>query len=203
MSANIVRVVKVGGSLFDMPRLGERLQRWLDAQPPATNILVAGGGELANSIRELDRLHGIGELPAHWLCVRAMAVTARVLVDLMPNSALVDDLESARQLTATRPFRSGIFDPMPLLMREEPKLPGVVLPHGWSVTSDSIAARVAELLSADELVLLKSNLPPCDGFEEAAGANYVDEFFPNIAGQLAGVRCVNLRDDRFPQHGLS
>ena len=69
--ANDVRVVKVGGSLFEMPQVSERLQAWIDAQRPATNVLIAGGGPLADSIRQLDGMHAIGEVPAHWLCVRA------------------------------------------------------------------------------------------------------------------------------------
>ena len=111
-----VRVVKVGGSLFDVPELNKRLERWLDDQPAATNFLIAGGGPLAESIRELDQLHTIGETPAHWLCVRAMGVTARLLLDLLADTALIDNLADAKKLIQSRPVRNAVFDSSLLLI---------------------------------------------------------------------------------------
>ena len=55
-----------------------------------------------------------------------------------------------------------IFDPSRFLETIEPTLDGETLPQSWDVTSDSIAARIARLLTCHELVLLKSCLPPPD-----------------------------------------
>ena len=72
----------------------------------------------------------------------------------------------------------------------EASLPPSPLPHRWSVTSDSIAARIAGCLSAEELVLLKSVDPP----EPAVcGPPFVDEHFAVACEALRRVRCVNLR----------
>ena len=44
-------VVKVGGSLFDLPHFGRRLRRWLDTLPQQRAVLVPGGGIAAESVR--------------------------------------------------------------------------------------------------------------------------------------------------------
>ena len=71
-------------------------------------------------------------------------------------------------------------------------MPGAVLPASWDVTSDSIAARVAQVLKASELVLLKSVDAPSRDADELAKLAIVDKFFPEIAGSIAW-RIVNLR----------
>ena len=48
-------VVKVGGSLFDWPDLGERLCRWLAVQEEKEILLVPGGGPTADVIRDCQR----------------------------------------------------------------------------------------------------------------------------------------------------
>ena len=69
--------------------------------------------------------------------------------------------------------------------------------QSWDVTSDSIAARIADLLGSDELVLLKSSLPEPQvaTLDEAAAAGFVDRCFPCYAAKLPLVRLVNLRDE--------
>ncbi len=54
-------VVKVGGSLFDLPDLGPRLVQFLARLPTREIILVPGGGPIADLIRKFDQLHGLGE----------------------------------------------------------------------------------------------------------------------------------------------
>ena len=199
MAGSAVRVVKVGGSLFDAPQLDQRLARWLRRQTSATNIFIAGGGKLADSIRQFDQLHAIGEEPSHWLCVRALSVTARILIDVLPEAALVDSLEEVRELIATRPSRICVFDPMPMLTGEQSQRGATPLPHSWEVTSDSIAAHLAELLGATELALLKSNLPDPSTIQQASEAHFVDPYFPTAAAKLPLVRCVNLRSEAFEE----
>ncbi len=46
-----VRVIKVGGSLFDWEGLRTKLAAWLAAQSDCQNVLIAGGGKLADAIR--------------------------------------------------------------------------------------------------------------------------------------------------------
>jgi aspartokinase-like uncharacterized kinase len=185
-----LRIVKVGGSLLDWPPLPRALRTWLDEQPAAKNVLICGGGPFTNAIREADRVFALGETTAHWLCVDALAVSARLLAGLLGNTPLVDTLD---QLAAAPDGASVVFDPRRFLVESEPSWPGTALPHSWSATTDSIAARIAEAISANELVLLKSANPPALLAEDLAAAGYVDLHFPRAAAGIARWRCVNLR----------
>src|SRR5262245_8668077 len=78
-----VIVVKVGGSLFDHQRLGPGLREYLDALAPAEVLLVPGGGAVVDAVRELDRVHGLGEEASHWLALRALGGTAAFLEQLV------------------------------------------------------------------------------------------------------------------------
>jgi aspartokinase-like uncharacterized kinase len=180
-------VVKVGGSLFDLPDLGPRLRHWLAGLGPASFLLVPGGGAVAEVVRDLDQCHHLGEEKSHWLALQAMTLNAHFLQTLLPSSCIV-----------SRPWPDG---PGPFLLnahsfaRLDDHLPDR-LPHTWQVTSDSVAARAAIVGAAHELVLLKSaSLPKGATWDEVARAGLVDAFFPELVRKMDGVRVwsVNLR----------
>jgi aspartokinase-like uncharacterized kinase len=182
-----VRVVKVGGSLYDLPDLGPRLQAWLG---PERTLLLPGGGATADAIRAFDRTHRLGEEASHWLALHALSVNAHFLGRLLPSATVRPCLP--------RPTEGGpwfILDPLPFFQDDE-RHPDR-FPHTWDVTSDSLAVRVAIRTTARELVLLKSvSWDEADGWEAAARAGVVDGYF---AQALRGaphrhVRVVNFRD---------
>lgn len=183
------RVVKVGGSLFSFPRLGPALREWLAEQPPAANILLAGGGPFAEAIREADARFQLGEERSHWLCVAALELSARLLAELLPACRLVSTCAALQQEIATARPGPLVWAPAVYLREEDQLHPEGALPHTWAVTSDSIAARVARVVGADELVLLKSADPPEGDWTQAG---YVDGYFRHAARHIPRVRCVNL-----------
>lgn len=185
MQNRLVRVVKVGGSLFDSPQLATALRAWLNTQPPACNVLVAGGGKFADLIREADRRFSLGEETSHWLCIDLLRVTARLLAALLPEARLVMDLAQLNAELAVTDAAGPIVFCAKHFMQDDQSLP-----HSWSVTTDSIAARLAESIQADELVLLKSSDPPADT-EELGG--YVDRSFPLAVRNVKKIRFVNLK----------
>ncbi|MDC0936778.1 hypothetical protein OAS39_10870 [Pirellulales bacterium] len=190
----ILRVVKVGGSLFELPDLADRLRQWLQSEPAAHNVLIAGGGVLVEQIRALHAVRAIDNEASHWMCIDLMSVTAHLLHDRLPEVWLEED---DGQLCRRIGFQDcTIFGPARWLRHAEPRLPGYRLPIGWPTTSDAIAGRLAVVLGADELVLMKSASPP----EGAAGdiaalarCGYVDDTLPHLAGELPPLRCVDLR----------
>jgi 5-(aminomethyl)-3-furanmethanol phosphate kinase len=186
-------VVKVGGSLFGLSDLSDRLRSWLDRAADAHQILVTGGGALVEQVRAWHTLQPLDEETAHWICIELMDTTARLLRSRMPELALVSDVGLLKQ----RCEHSGttIFCPSDWLRAVEPRLPGTQLPVGWETTSDAIAGRLAIALGADELVLLKSALPRTDAadLDFLAETGLVDQFLPRLAQALPAVRLVNLR----------
>ncbi|WP_165229888.1 amino acid kinase family protein [Aquisphaera insulae] len=191
-------VVKVGGSLLTWPELPTRLNLWLDEQrsvQPGSGrpfVLIAGGGPIADVVRELDRVHGLGDEAAHRLAIRSMDVTAELLASLVADSRAVRhprelvecQTDGLRAIVSASSFLKVVEDTSP-----DP------LPASWDVTSDSIAARIAAWLGADRLVLLKSRTAAAGSTRgEAAAAGLVDPFFPEAARAVDLVEIVCLRD---------
>src|SRR5262249_54432725 len=128
-----VLVVKVGGSLYDLPDLGPRLRRFLASVAQGDRLLVPGGGATTDAIRSFGPDQGLGPEPSHWLALRACAVNARFLACLLPEARVVSDPGHCRDL--------DILDPFLFVANDEGR-PGC-LPHHWDATSDSVAARAA------------------------------------------------------------
>ncbi|MFO0807678.1 MAG: hypothetical protein U0746_03560 [Gemmataceae bacterium] len=177
-------VVKVGGSLFDLPDLGDRLRAFLALTPRlesargARIVLVPGGGATADAVRALDRTHNLGEATSHWLALRAMALNARFLAKLVDGD-IAYGVKHARRIWGAG--RVAVLDAYKFCRADE-RDPGR-LPHSWAVTADSVAARFAVVCGAAELVLLKSAEPPPGDVAAWAAAGYVDAHVPAALGE--------------------
>ncbi len=184
-------VVKVGGSLLTWPGLRDGLAAYWQARRARRLVVIVGGGGAADLVRDLDRIHGLGEERSHHLALRALDLTARLLAGLMPGLEVVerpDDLASVWDAG-----RIPILSPRRFL-EDDADRPDP-LPHTWDATTDSIAARVADHLGAAELALLKSApLPPGTDRASAARLGLVDPLFPVVARGLGCVTYRNLRD---------
>ncbi|MCO6456537.1 MAG: hypothetical protein J5I93_14665 [Pirellulaceae bacterium] len=199
-----LRVVKLGGSLLGRPELPSSLQRWLGQQPPWHTMLLVGGGPLADWVRAADRVHHLGDEASHWLAVSALSVTARLVAELLPAARLMEDWFELQQLVAsTQAPGLWILDPQSFLRDIEADLPGQRLSRSWDATSDSIAARLAQVGGARELVLLKSCSPPAGDLHHLAELGYVDRSFPQLAATLPNVRFVDLRGNTQGVGGLT
>lgn len=174
-------VAKVGGSLFDLPDLRDRLTQWIRSQSYPHILLVPGGGNGAEVVRQFDELHQIGSEASHWLAVRVLTVNAHFLGELLGVPVVA---------TATNnPI--AVVDPHAFCAADE-RNPGS-LPHNWDVTSDSIAARIAIVFNAN-LALLKSvNLPPNLTWPEASAQGFVDLAFSDLCREYE-VSWINLRE---------
>lgn len=178
-------MIKVGGSLYDMPDLGVKLRRIVEELGPGDRLLVPGGGPTADVVRAFDRVHGLGDEAAHWLALRACALNAHLLLHLVPGAALVGHPCECRGVC--------VLDPLAFVRGDEGR-PGC-LPHHWGATSDAVAGRAA-VVAGGELVLLKSITlaGPLD-LAAAARAGQVDEVLAALALEAGlRVRAINLRE---------
>lgn len=190
-------IVKVGGSLFDLPDLGPRFRGWLDLLSTRRIVIVPGGGRAADLIRDLDRHHQLGEEAAHWLALRAMSFNAHVLATLLPGAVVMEKVKE--DAIAWPRDRLTILDAYSFAKSDEGQ-PGC-LPHCWSVTSDSVAVRVARVVGAQQLILLKSvTIPESTTWAEAGRRGWVDPYFAlalesaQTGSPALQVLAVNFRD---------
>ena len=189
MSRLPTRVVKLGGSLLDRASLVGELRRWLRREPEARTLIVVGGGPMIDVVAHRQKAHGLGDAAAHWLCIRVMQTNAHLLAAAWGEAVLVDDVETW-SADATSPT---VLDPWSWMRSVDPQCVDGPLPESWDVSSDSIAARIATWLCADELVLLKSTLPA----DPSQPGDYVDPYFARASGSLARIRFVDLTDAGF------
>lgn len=198
MIAQPLVVVKVGGSLLEWSELPQRLTQWLADRHAGAYVLMAGGGKLCSVIRDADSRFKLGDERAHWLCVDLLSVSARILSAVLKDVPVLDHLTDLQMLATRRgnPAATCIFDPRGFLFDDEPHQPGSRLPASWDVTTDSIAARLAECLPAQQLVLVKSCDPPSQSIAACSATGYVDRSFVQAARPVPHVSCINLRGDK-------
>lgn len=183
-------VAKVGGSLFDIPDLGARLERWLHGLPFRETVLIPGGGAAAEVVRQLDRCHALGEERSHWLALQALELNAHFLAAIVADSCIARDLAECADVCSRG--RIPILDPLAFARADEGR-PGA-LPHSWSVSSDSVAARVAARSGAKWLVLLKSiAIPAGIDWAEAGRRGLVDPYFVEAIPAWLAVSAINFR----------
>lgn len=185
------RVVKLGGSLLDSSTLIEHFRNWLDEQPRAATWLIVGGGRLVDCIRDYDKSLKLGETRSHWLAIHAMRLNAELIHSMLPEAVLLNQFDEASLATGASLY---IVDPLAFMRSDEPPLPNW---ESWSTTSDSIAARFAQVVGADELVLLKHGLPSSRNEAGLLKEEYVDEHFFRVLS--TPLRFVNLSDPSAPE----
>ena len=145
-----VWVVKVGGSLLG----SQELERWLGLFAKFSDgniIIVPGGGVFANAVRDAQKVSKISEACAHKLAVLAMDQFGLLLANMNPDLAVArTEMEMDER---TWQHRCTVWLPSQMVLADE------TIPKSWDVTSDSIAAWLANKINAQQLVLVKSDKP--------------------------------------------
>lgn len=139
-------VVKIGGSLLETGRLAEILALVVRARRPT--VVVPGGGPFADAVREAQALFGFSDKLAHRMALLAMHQTGLLMTGIEPRLVAAETIAAMRG--AWKVGRVAVWLPARLCERDRK------IPCDWSITSDGLAARLAERLGRAPVVLVKS-----------------------------------------------
>jgi 5-(aminomethyl)-3-furanmethanol phosphate kinase len=142
-----ITVIKFGGSLSQHPQQLKALCCTLsDISKKHRLIIIPGGGEFADTVRDLDERFALSVQASHKMAILAMDQYGYLLADSIGNSCLIDRLGNAKE--ALDSGKLPIFLPSTYFASNDP------LPNSWDITSDSIAAHIAGQLEASKIVLI-------------------------------------------------
>jgi 5-(aminomethyl)-3-furanmethanol phosphate kinase len=166
-------VIKVGGSLAKAGRLKPVLALIGGARVPV--VVVPGGGQFADAVRNLQAQMQFDDVLAHRLAMLAMEQMAEFIVDLQPGTKVARSLDEISD--AVMDGQIPVWAPLDMIGED------ATIDKGWDATSDSLAARLAEILNA-RIVLLKSvDVQGSVTAEGLARDGVVDPLFPEIVAR--------------------
>lgn len=158
-------VLKLGGSLYSNPLLKEWVNN-LASIDNQTIVIVPGGGPFADQVRKASGDWVIDDDSAHEMAVLAMQQYA-CLINHIDNRIV--------RLTSIEYFKDNnqtyIWHPYHDVTAK------CDYPKNWQTTSDSISLWLAKILSAKQLVLIKSAHVEGMQIQEVIKAGIVDDYF--------------------------
>lgn len=164
-------VLKLGGSLAESGRLRALLALVGRARRPV--VVVPGGGAFADAVRETQAALGFSDETAHDMALLAMHQMADAMIALEPRLMGAETLIGIARAWHRR--RIPVWLPASLCVGDRR------IPRDWSITSDGLAARLAERLGDVELVLVKSRTVKRGASAKTlARQGIVDPVFPLI-----------------------
>jgi aspartokinase-like uncharacterized kinase len=164
-------IVKLGGSLAADPSLAQ----WLSmlGRHGGRVAIVPGGGPFAEHVRSVQAAWRLDDRVAHNMAILGMAQFTMLMQGLCETLVPADSI--AAIAAAARGGRVPLWLPFDLLRSNADEL------TSWDVTSDSLAAWLANRLGAKRLVLVKSCAIPAEASPAAwAEAGIVDRSFPKF-----------------------
>jgi dihydroneopterin aldolase len=165
-------VIKLGGSFAFSADLGD----WIAAIASCVGraVVVPGGGPFADAVRAAQVQMGFDDRAAHRMALLAMEQYGCAIKSLHEALSLADSLDSIRRGLADGKVPVWLPTPMALSSAD--------IPHSWDVTSDSLAAWLADKIGAERLLLVKQ-LEPAHGtarMADLAERGIVDKAFGNF-----------------------
>lgn len=181
-------IIKLGGSLLGT----DELRHWLALVAQHGDgrvVIVPGGGVFADTVRAVYKQVAMSETCAHALAVSAMNQLGTLLIDQMP--ALVPAHSELEIAERSWQHRGIVWMPSKMVMADRDDIP-----HSWDVTSDSLALWLAKKLSAQHLLLVKSERPEPDStLDSLTKEGLIDPAFASFANGSEVKSWVVFKDD--------
>lgn len=111
-------------------------------------VIVPGGGAYADAVRASQGVQGFSDAEAHRRAILAMHRMGADMAHMQPKLVCVATL--AEMHACWRRGAIPVWQPMRLILGD------TRVPADWSITSDGIAARLAEHLGGAFVILVKS-----------------------------------------------
>lgn len=166
-----MRVIKLGGSLVKDQSIASCLQKVADKYPTGA-VVVPGGGLFADLVRQSQEQWGFNDIIAHHMAILAMQQMALLFSGLAQKFVIAQSINDIKKHLDQG--QNVIWSPA------IESLNNAHIAASWSITSDSLAAWLAQQLKAEELIVIKAVHFRHDiDFEEMAKQNIVDKAFNN------------------------
>lgn len=143
-----MKVIKLGGSLAYGTELVECLAKVEQNHANSGLVIVPGGGVFADQVRATQKQWQINDRTAHCMALLAMQQMALLINGLMPTWSLAPTVANLQQFA--RRHQTSVWMP------DVRELDQASIDSSWDITSDSLAAWLAGVLSAQELLIIKA-----------------------------------------------
>jgi aspartokinase-like uncharacterized kinase len=171
----LVKVLKIGGSFLTFPSELKNLCKVLSINRKDHNLLIIpGGGIFADIVRKYYLELKLSEITSHQMAVHSMDQYGLILKEFIgKSSVLISNLD--RIDASLGDNRIGILEASNINLKTH------LMPRSWSVTSDSIAAFVAQKIVAEQLILIKV----VDGLFDIKSGEFLDKVYVrNLESQV-------------------
>jgi 5-(aminomethyl)-3-furanmethanol phosphate kinase len=177
-------VIKLGGSLVTANTLRHCLNRIEQQYQGRAVVIVMGGGEFANQVRIAQQHWQFNDECAHAMAILAMQQMAWLVKGLKADFELAHSVDGIQQRLVQKIL---IWSP------DIDELNKAGIPATWDITSDSLAAWLANTLSADELIVIKSAvIDETFSLAQLAECGIIDKAFcDSVANSTFTVRVIN------------
>jgi Uncharacterized archaeal kinase related to aspartokinases, uridylate kinases len=155
-------VVKLGGSLQNSRYLPALLAQLME-HAAGRIVIVPGGGEFADRVRQQQVELKLDSMTAHCMALRAMEQFGSVLISHEPGLQAASSIQAIHDLL--------IRKKIPVWFPYEMVADNPSIPASWDVTSDSLSLWLAEQLRCRYLFMLKPVCPANDNYS----AQYLSE----------------------------
>jgi len=178
-------VIKIGGSLATSPKILRVLCTKIGSIGKKHSLfIVPGGSKFADVARDFDKRYKLTQETSHKIAILSMDQYGIILKELIPNSFSFNQLNEYKKILKTK--KIPVFLPSSYMFKKDP------LENSWSVTSDSIAAHLAEELNITNLILITD----VDGLftkdpKKFSEAKFIKNISPSALVRLNQESCID------------